>query len=75
MLLVYSLSSVEQLSHRLTLSSIISMITCVKVDFSDPKQGQLVVQLLDGYANDPMGGGEGLKEATKRNLATGKSYF
>lgn len=48
------------------------MITCSKVDFSDPTQGQLVVQLLDGYANDPMGGGEGLKESTKRNLAAGK---
>jgi len=46
------------------------MITCTKVDFSDPKQGQLVVQLLDAYASDPMGGAEGLKETTKRNLAT-----
>lgn len=51
------------------------MITCAKVDFSDPKQGELVVQLLDGYANDPMGGNEGLTQTTKQNLASGKFKY
>lgn len=47
------------------------MITCAKVDFNDPKQGKLVVDLLEAYATDAMGGGESLQETTKRNLASG----
>lgn len=44
------------------------MISCTKVDFSDPEQGNLVVELLDVYATDLMGGGESLREDVKRNL-------
>jgi ribosomal protein S18 acetylase RimI-like enzyme len=44
------------------------MISCSKVDFSDAEQGKLVVELLDAYATDIMGGGESLDEEVKKNL-------
>lgn len=44
------------------------MISCQKVDFNDESQGRLVVELLDVYATDIMGGGESLTEEVKKNL-------
>lgn len=45
-----------------------SLISCKKVDLSDEEQGKRVVTLLNVYASDPMGGGEGLKEDVIRQL-------
>jgi len=39
-----------------------------RVDYSDPKQCDDLLLLLDAYAQDPMGGGESLKQAPKQNL-------
>lgn len=44
------------------------MISCSKVDFSNAEEGELVVELLDVYATDIMGGGESLDEEVKVNL-------
>lgn len=40
------------------------------VDFSNPDQGRELLQLLNAYALDPMGGGEALPQATKERLIT-----
>ena len=45
-----------------------NMISCKKVDLSDEEQGRRVVHLLNIYASDPMGGGEGLSEEVMRKL-------
>jgi ribosomal protein S18 acetylase RimI-like enzyme len=39
-------------------------------NYSNPQHAADVVSLLNGYALDPMGGGEGLSEYTKQNLVT-----
>jgi len=38
-------------------------------NYNDAKDGQLVVELLNAYAQDPMGGGEALAQHTQENLA------
>lgn len=38
-------------------------------DYQNARDKELVVELLNGYAKDPMGGGEELAEYTKQNLA------
>jgi GNAT superfamily N-acetyltransferase len=45
------------------------MIDIRIADLSDPQQGQVIVSLLDQYAQHPMGGGEALPDYTRRNLA------
>lgn len=40
------------------------------VDFEDERQVGAFLRLLDMYARDPMGGGEGLTEQVKARLAT-----
>jgi len=40
-------------------------------NYTNPQHAQDVVSLLNGYALDPMGGGEGLSEYTKKNLIEG----
>jgi hypothetical protein len=47
------------------------MISCEKVNLNDPQKGKLVIELLDSYASDIMGGGESLSEFTKSNLIRG----
>lgn len=39
-------------------------------NYNDEADGKLVVELLNAYAQDPMGGGEALAETTQQNLAT-----
>ncbi len=38
-------------------------------NYDDAADGKLVVELLNAYAEDPMGGGEALAEHTQQNLA------
>ena len=45
------------------------MLEIILADFQNPKHRQAVVAMLDAYAQDPMGGGEALPEATKQTLA------
>lgn len=40
----------------------------LRVDYHHPIHRQALVMLLDAYARDPMGGGEGLSEAVKARL-------
>lgn len=42
----------------------------VQVDYSDPHHVRALIDLLDGYARDPMGGSEGLSEYARANLPT-----
>ncbi len=44
------------------------MIEVSPADLSIPTHGLAVVQLMDEYARDPMGGGTGLSEYVKANL-------
>ena len=44
-----------------------------EVDYTDSAQMQQLVSLLDQYARDPMGGGEGLKESVKQQLPSAMS--
>jgi ribosomal protein S18 acetylase RimI-like enzyme len=39
-----------------------------RVNYHDPRHAQALVMLLDAYARDPMGGGEGLSESVKARL-------
>ena len=41
-----------------------------RINFSHPESGQVLVELLDAYARDPMGGGHGLDPVVKSVLAT-----
>lgn len=43
-------------------------IEVVIADYSDAKHRTDIIVLLDAYANDPMGGGEGLTSHAKANL-------
>lgn len=43
-------------------------IEIIKADYNNPQHGQDLVNLLNGYAQDPMGGGEPLSEYTQANL-------
>ncbi|HEY0720023.1 MAG TPA: GNAT family N-acetyltransferase, partial [Gammaproteobacteria bacterium] len=38
------------------------------IDLHDPRDGAALLALLDGYARDPMGGGEALPDNVRRSL-------
>jgi len=38
------------------------------VEYKNPEQAQALLELMDCYARDPMGGGEGLSDYVKRHL-------
>lgn len=44
-------------------------VHCRRLDFADPEDALLLVELLDAYARDPMGGGEALSARTRSSLA------
>lgn len=46
------------------------MISTRLLDYSDAHDARVLVQLLDAYAQDPMGGGEPLSDHTRESLAT-----
>ena len=46
-------------------------ITVCRADYANPMHASAVVSLLDAYACDPMGGGEGLSDFAKANLIPG----
>ena len=39
-----------------------------RADYANPRHAQVLVELLDAYAQDPMGGGEPLSDFAKQNL-------
>lgn len=43
-------------------------ITVLRADYANPAHAAALVLLLDAYAADPMGGGEGLSDFAKTNL-------
>jgi len=45
-------------------------INLVNVDYLNPQHAQELIYLLDSYAQDPMGGGEGLNQYVKDNLVS-----
>ena len=46
------------------------MIDIVKADLGLSAHAEAMIQLMDEYALDPMGGGQGLSEYVKANLPT-----
>jgi ribosomal protein S18 acetylase RimI-like enzyme len=45
-----------------------SSIEIIRADLSIPAHGDAIVSLMDEYAKDPMGGGNGLSDYAKTNL-------
>ncbi|MEN9578595.1 MAG: hypothetical protein RJA70_1604 [Pseudomonadota bacterium] len=45
------------------------MIEIIEADLRTPSHSETLVQLMDEYARDPMGGGKGLSDDVKANLA------
>jgi ribosomal protein S18 acetylase RimI-like enzyme len=45
-------------------------IHVIEADYTDPAHAQVLVRLLDLYARDPMGGGEGLSAFAKANVVS-----
>jgi len=43
-------------------------IKVIPADYAEPFHAAAIIDLLDTYARDPMGGGKPLPEATRRNL-------
>lgn len=43
-------------------------VSIVKADYAEPLHAAAIVDLLDQYARDPMGGGEPLSDATRKCL-------
>ena len=39
-----------------------------RADYANPRHAQVLVELLDAYAQDPMGGAEPLSDFAKQNL-------
>lgn len=50
---------------------IASAITTLRADYANPAHAAALVLLLDAYASDPAGGGEGLSAFAKANLVPG----
>jgi len=46
----------------------LSAVTTVRADYAHPAHAAALVLLLDAYASDPAGGGEGLSDFAKQNL-------
>ena len=46
-----------------------TMLTVADVDYTDPRDAQALVALLDAYARDPAGGGAPLSEFARAHLA------
>jgi len=46
------------------------MVKIIKADLSDTTHATALIQLLNSYALDPMGGGKALSDFTKNNLAS-----
>jgi len=43
-------------------------VEIVRADYANPRHAEAIVDLLDGYACDPMGGGKPLSDAAKSGL-------
>ncbi|WP_066266081.1 GNAT family N-acetyltransferase [Hydrogenophaga palleronii] len=46
-------------------------ISTLRADYANPAHAAALVRLLDAYASDPAGGGEGLSDFAKANLVAG----
>ncbi|MFJ9533579.1 GNAT family N-acetyltransferase [Herbaspirillum sp. NPDC101396] len=44
------------------------MITVVKADLNNPRHGVAILEMLDAYASDLMGGGEGISDFVRAHL-------
>ena len=49
----------------------VSGIATLRADYANPAHAAALVMLLDAYASDPAGGGEGLSDFAKANLVPG----
>lgn len=52
----------------LSLSVTAAAVTVTRLDFANPQHAQDFIALLDHYAHDPMGGGNGLSDFAKAEL-------
>lgn len=52
------------------MSNVMPGVRVCRADYANPAHARALVAMLDAYARDPMGGGEGLSEFAKTNLVT-----
>jgi ribosomal protein S18 acetylase RimI-like enzyme len=52
-------------------SSILAAVRVCRADYANASHANALVTVLDAYARDPMGGGEGLSEFARRNVVSG----
>ena len=57
------------------MSALPAVLEIRPVDYRDPVQAAALVRLLDAYARDPMGGGEGLSEDVQQRLPEALAEF
>ncbi len=43
-------------------------IKIIQANYNNPKHGRHIIEMLDCYANDPMGGNEALPDFVAQNL-------
>ncbi len=55
-------------NHRKHMPLIASDLRVCRADYASPSHAAAIVQLLDAYAQDPMGGGHALSDFAKANL-------
>ena len=48
--------------------TVVATLTICQADYANPQHMRALLDLLDGYARDPMGGGEPLPEFARTNL-------
>ena len=68
-----SSSGVKPVASEVTgqpIDQVADQFTIYQVDYANLTHGAALVSLLDAYAKDPMGGGEGLSDFAKTNLVT-----
>ena len=51
--------------------SVVTSLRVCQADYANPAHAAVLVQLLDMYARDPLGGGQGLSEFAKAHLVPG----
>lgn len=63
-----SIDSVATIAHTPSAPTRPSTVQVLRADYANPRHGAALVELLDGYARDPMGGAHPLSDVAKDNL-------
>jgi len=50
------------------MNAVVDTVRICRADYANPAHARALVAMLDAYAHDPMGGGDGLSDFAKQNL-------